>query len=531
MLCPRPKQPAHGPCPPINPPAARRLRAGAAARVILAGSRAILVGALGILAGTLVLATGPASARVRLMVPEAPTSSVTVTGAALAAIPPSFMGLSMNVEEMQDFTGQAAFPQFVKLIDPSGDGPFVLRLGGTYADSAYWNGETSQIMPQYLAPAADRVTIGNAWLQSLAGVVAGTGSNVIINVNAAAHDPQMALNFIQAAQRELPTGTLSAVAIGNEPNLYPLGYDGITPAIASWVRRFSPVRYDTLFSLYASVLHRHLPSLTLAGPELSMPTAPWLQSLLSNDAGQVGLATEHYYAYNACAAAGSSGYPDLHKYFRATNISQATAVIAGSAAAAHNAGVPYRLTELGSSTCQGLPAVTDTFATSLWGLDQLYELVAAGVNGINFHLRANAPNSAIETVPGGGLQAEPLLYGIAAFTSTLGPGAVLDQVTGVLPSNVKVWAVQSSYGYRLALINDTTERERVDVRLPSAAAMSVRALSAPTPWAQSASFGGQTISGSGTWQGPLRTQTVVPVTGSYWFTIPPDSAEIAATLP
>ena len=62
-----------------------------------------------------------------------------------------------------------------------------------------------------------------------------------------------------------------------------------------------------------------------------------------------------------------------------------------------------------------------------------------------------------------GLSAEPLLYGIAAFSSTLGPNAQLNQVNGVLPNNVKVWAVQSDSGYSLALINDTTQRERVQV--------------------------------------------------------------------
>ena len=68
-----------------------------------------------------------------------------------------------------------------------------------------------------------------------------------------------------------------------------------------------------------------MPSLTLAGPELSTSTgagaATWLSSLLQHDSGQVGLATEHYYAYNACVAQGSSNYPALHKYFEATDIS------------------------------------------------------------------------------------------------------------------------------------------------------------------------------------------------------------------
>jgi len=479
---------------------------------------------------TLLIACLPAAAagaRERRLTGPAPTSQVSVSGAALTAVPQSFLGLSMNVEEMEDFTYQPAFPQFVKLIEPSGDGPFMLRLGGTFADAAYWNGDTSQILPQYLAPVGDQVDLGYPWLQSLASTAAATGSDVILNVNAADHDPQMALNFVQAAERVLPPGTLSAVAIGNEPNLYPLGYDGITAANATWVKRFSPVRYDTLFALYANILHRHLPSLTLAGPEVSFPSAPWVSSLLSQDAGQVGLATEHYYAYNACVQAGSSGYPGLRKYFQATNIAIATAGLAPAIAAAHAAGVPYRLTELGSSTCEGLPAVTDTFATSLWGLDQIYELLAAGVNGINFHLRAAEPNSAIETAAGSGLIAEPLLYGIAAFSSALGPGATLDQVSGVLPANVKVWAVHSANGYSLTVLNDTTERERVDVTLPIDAPLEVRALTAPTPWSQSASFGGQTISSSGLWQGPAHLQTVTPVTGSYWFTVPPDSALVA----
>ena len=79
---------------------------------------------------------------------------------------------------------------------------------------------------------------------------------MILNVNAAAHYPQMALDLIKAAEQILPPGSLSDVAIGNEPNLYPLGYDGITKGDVTWVNNFSPSRYDTLFSLYATLLKR-----------------------------------------------------------------------------------------------------------------------------------------------------------------------------------------------------------------------------------------------------------------------------------
>ena len=479
-------------------------------------------------AASLLICTAQATAKTKRASQPVPTSRVSVTTTAMQQVPTSFLGLSMNVDEMEYFTKQPAFPNYVKLITPDGDGPFSLRLGGTYADSAYWNGGVAHIMPEYIAPAVDRVTLNEAWLQSLANVVTQTGSKVILNVNAAAHDPEMALQVIQAAERVLPPDSLSAVAIGNEPNLYSAGYDGINRSKATWVKNFNAVRYDRLYSLYATLLQRHAGTPTLAGPELSAPTAPWLSSLLQHEPGQVGLATEHYYAYNACVAVGSSSYPELHKYFRPTNIAQATATMQPAIQAAHNAGIPYRLTELGSSTCLGLPLVTDTFATSLWGLDQLFQFVAAGVNGVNFHLRAAQPNSAIQA-NSAGLSAEPLLYGIAAFASTLGPDAQLEQISGVLPSDVKVWAVQSGNGWSLALVNDTTHRERVRVAMPTTQPMVVRALTAPTPWSGSATFGGQTISANGTWTGTPHSSTVTPVTGDYWFTIPPDSAQIAST--
>jgi hypothetical protein len=478
--------------------------------------------------GVLLAATPGANAGVKRASQTIPTSQVTVSSAPGQVVPQSFLGLSMNVEEMEDFTSHPNFQRFVKLITPTGDGPFVLRVGGTYADAAYWNGQAAHVMPQYLAPAADRVFLNNAWLQSLANEVSETGSDVILNVNAAAHDPEMALDLVKAAEQILPPGSLSEVAIGNEPNLYPLGFDGITKGDVSWVNNFSPLRYDTLFSLYAKLIKRALPNVPLAGPEVSAPTVPWLTSLLHHEPGQVSMATEHYYAYNACAGLGSSNYPEIHKYFRASNISVATAGMEPAIQAAHRAGVPYRLTELGSSTCLGIPAVTDTFATSLWGLDQLFQFVASGVDGVNFHLRSYEANSAIHSTSTG-LSAEPLLYGIAAFASTLGANATLQPVSGLLTTNLKVWAVHSNSGWNLALINDTTERQRVTVNMPTTSPMTVKALTATTPWDGSVSFGGQTINGTGSWQGTPRSTTVTPVTGSYSFTIPPYSAEIAST--
>ena len=52
----------------------------------------------------------------------------------------------------------------------------------------------------------DRVTLNDAGSSRWPDVVTQTGSKVILNVNAAAHDPQMALNLVEAAERVLPAG-------------------------------------------------------------------------------------------------------------------------------------------------------------------------------------------------------------------------------------------------------------------------------------------------------------------------------------
>jgi hypothetical protein len=109
--------------------------------------------------------------------------------------------------------------------------------------------------------------------------------------------------------------------------------------------------------------------------------------------------------------------------------------------------------------------------------------------------------------------------GVTRVQTPRGGGEFLHQGTS--------WAVQSDSGYSLALIDDTPQRVRVQVAMPTSTPLTVRALSAPTPCAQSASLGGQTISSTGTWQGTAHTQTVTPSIGSYWFRIPPDSAQIA----
>lgn len=479
----------------------------------------------------LVCSFSPPAASASAVVPGRPVSTATVTTTLAHAVPRSFLGLSINVEEMRDFTDAPAFTAIVNNLlntQASGNGPFVLRLGGTYVDSAYWNGEESQALPMYLPPAAFVFQRDQSWMNSLASFVRGTGSDVILNVNAVAHAPQMAVDFVRDAEQTLPGGSLMAVAIGNEPDNY---NNPIIPVARNdaWSRGITAATYAALYRSYARLLHVDFPGLTLAGPESTGTRSNWTSVLLQQDRNAVGLVTSHVYPLNVCSTPGGEQYPSLFKYLQSSLVQQTTQSVGYMVNMAGNLNLPYRVTELGSGTCGGLGGVNDRFVTSLWVINQLFSFISAGIDGVNVHLRANAPNTAIVADPGGCscLQARPLLYGLAAFANTLQPNDVLTQVQGSVQPNVSVWPLYGSDGWRLALVNTSSSSQLVNLSIPASGTMTLTPLSAPTPWSGQVTFGGQTITGQGTWSGPLHQTDVQPAGGVYPVVLPPTSAAVA----
>jgi hypothetical protein len=487
---------------------------------------------LRVAAGLLGLLLMPAAATASPAVPSRPVSTPAITTTLVHAVPQSFLGFSMNVEEMEDFTNppeDGAFTSIINnLLNMNGNGPFVLRLGGTYVDSSYWSADQSLVLPMYQANSAFSVYLNQAWMNSLANVVQQTGSKVILDVNAVAHSPQMASDFIRDAQQTLPTGSLVAVAIGNEPDDY---NNPIIPVArsASWARALTPLAYASIFGNYARSLHRTVAGIPLAGPESTGAETNWTSTLLQRDAGQVGLVTSHVYPLNACATPGSSTYPAVFKYLQNSLVQGTTASLTNLMQLADNLDLPYRLTELGSGTCGGLNGVNNTSATSLWIINQLFSFMSAGLEGVNVHLRADTPNTAIEQNPNltSGLQAEPLLYGLAAFADALEPNDVLTQVTGQMQPNVSVWSVYGSEGWHLVLVNGSSSSQLVDLTVPATGAMTLTPLSSPAPWSSQVTFGGQTITPQGTWSGTLESSEVQPSNGVYPVVLAPASATIA----
>ncbi len=178
--------------------------------------------------------------------------------------------------------------------------------------------------------------------------------------------------------------------------------------------------------------------------------------------------------------------------------------LSGVVHVAHRARLPLRLTEMNSVTCDGRPGVSDSFATALWAPDALFELLRAGVDGVNVHLHADAINAAF-LLRGNGLRARPLLYGLIMFARTLGPGAQLVPLRLNAPRapHLKAWAVRTRTELRVLLIDKGRRSTSVLLRIPGTASASVERLSAPSERSPTGvTLAGQQLGADARWHGP-----------------------------
>jgi hypothetical protein len=506
------------------PPAATTTRAGCVP--IAVGPRyTVAAGDVGYRIGTRVSATSAAVTRNAYSALTDPVADAVVTlGGVARAVPPSFLGLSVETNELASF--ERNVPDFANLLRllQTGDGsPLALRVGGQTSDQTYLNGDG------FTVPRG-AIGIDSAYMQNLGQLARSVPLSVMFDLNLEAESPAMAAAVASEALKALPAGSLAALEVGNEPDLYRTGLIGNNwnPDDLQRFANYSPADYAADFGVYAAALASAAPGVPLAGPSISNFGPDWLGALLSADRPNVGLLTGHRYPLSACAAPGSLLYPTIAGQLS----SRASAGIANSvrnvAVTAHQAGLTYRVDELGSATCTGLYGVSDTFATALWAPDALFNLLAAGADGVNVHTRYNSANTPIWGA--GTPRTRPFFYGMVAFARTLGPGAALLQssVAGQLPAGLSVWPVRLA-GNRMhvLLINKGSSQASVTLRTGARAAAVVQLLqsSSMAPGAR-VTFGGQQISDSGAWQGTPVSSTVAPQSGDYRLGVPPLTASL-----
>jgi hypothetical protein len=408
--------------------------------------------------------------------------------------------------------------------------PMSLRVGGRSADAAYWEAPPPPDPPPWV------FGVDGGWVEQLAALAYRDRFRVTLALNVAVHSPAMATSFARAVSGALGPGRLAGLAIGNEPDLFPheprFEAERIPTTLPStprdWTRGYRPSSYRRDYRAYARPLKRALPGVALVGPETTNLRRDWLRALSGLDELGPRSLTVHRYQFSSCWTTDSPFYPRISRLLDERASAGLARRLRPAIRYAHRDGLSLVVSELNSMSCGGTPGVADTFATALWAPDALFELVRAGVNGVNWHIRPQKINAPFEVL-GTRIHALPELYGLALFARMVRPGARL--VRAAIASrhglHLKVWAVRAPGHEAVLMINKGQRTASVRVSgMRSARAARLERLSAPSVRARDrVTLGGRWIGADGRWHGP-RVAALVRRHGDYRVRVPGYSAAL-----
>jgi hypothetical protein len=445
-------------------------------------------------------------------------------------VPRSFLGISTEYWALPIYERHPKlFERALSLFHVHGDGPLIVRIGGNSADHAFVE-PGSLVGPRWVFPVTPK------FLSRTATIIRATKSRVIINLNLATGSPAEAAQLAQAAKRRLPHGSILAFEVGNEPDVFDRSFRPGALFNGTHPRRQTPLKYAGEFTSYGRAVERIAPGSALAAPALASPLRDlgWITTLLASPHQRLGLITAHSYLLSGCARPSSVLYPTIARLLNDHALTKWGRGIAKIAALAHTAGFAFRITELNSIDCGGFPGVSDTFANALWAPDALFHLLAAGVDGVNLHLRAH-PINAPFVFTDGKLQARPALYGIVLFARTIAPGAQLLHLNlaATRPVKLTAWAVRLRDGMvRVMILNEDRRAAGVDLSIPGGGAATVQRLLAPLVTAGSGlTLAGQRLGPTGAWDGRRRIVPVRRTAHEYQLTVPATSAALVTAQP
>jgi hypothetical protein len=437
-------------------------------------------------------------------------SAAVDAGAPGIQVPASFIGFSHEWGGQDELMGQPGrtnpiYRQLLKNLTAYGAGPIVIRIGGNSTDSSGAPTTTT------VAPMAQLAT--------------DIGAKFTLGVNLGSNNVQLAVTQAQNYVANMPAGSLEAIEIGNEPDLY--SRNGDRPSsytFSDYLGDFGKWR--------AQILPLLPPGLKLMGPSWSlMKSLPNLPAFLAQEQNHLSVVSQHYYG-----GTGKTNPPDY--LLQDSPATKGAKAVAPSVLLAHQAGLPFRMGEMNTIAGGGQAGVSDIFASALWSLDTLFEFANVGVDGVNFH-GTSSTYSLFTFDPSRKFSVQsirPEYYGVLFFQQATANRAKLLPVTLTTQANLKVWATLDNKGVvRVVVINkDKTAQGDLNVSVPGFGTGTVTRLSAGSYQATNGiTIGGQTFDGSGdgTLQGAGSGETVTPAGGVYSVVLPPTSAALITIQP
>jgi hypothetical protein len=420
--------------------------------------------------------------------------------------PPVLMGPPANTNPI--------YRQLVKNLTAYAGGPLLIRIGGNSTDTT-------------TAPTTDVVA-------PMAQLYTDLGAKFTLGVNLGSDDVALATQQAQYYVANMPTDSLEAIEIGNEPDLYHDNGDRPTT--------YTFADYLSDFATWRTAILPLLPNgVKLMGPSwASTSSLSNLPAFLAQEQNNLSIVSQHYYAGTQCN--GATNPPDY--LLQDSAATKGASAVASSVPLAHADGLPFRMGEMNSISCGGETGVSDIFASALWSSDVMFEFANVGVDGVNFHngnggayslfqfniaLMGNTQSYSVTSI-------RPEYYGLLFFQMATANTPKLLPVTLTTSANLKIWAtIDAQSVVRIAVINkDETLQGVVNISLPGYGEATVTRLTAASYQATSGTtIGGQTFDGSqdGTPQGSAFTESAPANGGVYSVALGPTSAALLTMKP
>lgn len=434
-----------------------------------------------------------------------------------------FLGLSYETAQLSDpeyfSTENAALAGFLR---PLGQG--VLRIGGNSSEYAFWTPHPAK----------------NAAAQSSTPVGPDKGDHPPSNTQTTPESIRNLRQFLdmidwramyglnlgkgtpgQAAEEaafvsETLGDRLISFQIGNEADLF--SKNGLRSP------DYDYAAFARDWKTFHDAVKARVPNAKFAGPDTA-GTSDWLVRFAQQfDKDIVELST-HYYALGPASNPAmniqrllspgnprwESGLPKIRQAMAETHL-------------------PYRLTETNSCYGGGKPGVSNTFASSLWALDLMFQVLAVGGCGINFHSGGYGWYAPIVGTLKNGFVAHPEYYALLAMAQMLGGRIVASQLDAgdAGPLLVAYAAEDAQHKLRAVAINKDAEKN-VRLKLQANASgerVSLERLIAPSlDDEQDTTFAGSPVGAEGSSR-PSQVEHISISNGASECNIPPGSAAL-----
>jgi hypothetical protein len=440
----------------------------ASAITSVVGLAAAITTVLGLIMAVLLVASEIGESGKAAAVAPAGAMRLVVSGAPVGRpIPAGYLGLSIELSGLEGYLGHNpgdVNPVFVALLrNISLGGSPALRIGGDSTDRSWWPARGVR------RPGGAPYTITRNWLRVLRSLADRTSAKLILGVNFEADSRAAAGAESRAFIRSLGSSRISALELGNEPELY---------ATLGWYRKAGrrviygrPPGYGFQRYLrdWGGVVGA-LPRVPLAGPTVG--GFNWLTGLgrYLRLHPRVRIVTLHRYQLSRCFITPSSPrYPTIRGLLQSATADSLAVTISPFVRIAHAHHRQLRVDELNSVACAGSPNVSNRFASALWALDAVFEMRRVGADGVNIHTFPIA-NYGLFTFSHKDHRwrgyVRPEYYGLLMFAQAAPAGSRLLPVSGA-GSAIHAWATRGADGHtRVVLINDGTRRRTVVTRVP-----------------------------------------------------------------